>query len=133
MVTKTSVKSVESREIKQKVRGKVDYEIFGKMTTHVLKTWTGYFEEVSNGSKTFEVRKADRDFKRGDRLQLMEWNPIDKVYTGRCLIVEITYYLPGGQFGIENEYCILGIKKRTFRESEFSKHLLIIEEDGKEF
>ncbi len=39
---------------------------------HELKTWSAYFNEVFMGHKTFEVRKADRDFKVGDKLILIE-------------------------------------------------------------
>ena len=37
---------------------------------HELKIWNEYFEEVFMGYKTFEVRKNDRDFKKGDTLIL---------------------------------------------------------------
>lgn len=75
---------------------------------HELKTWPIYFDAVADGRKTFEVRKADRDFQVGDTLILNAWKP-DWGYTGASLMRQITYVLPGGQFGIEDGYCVLGI------------------------
>lgn len=79
------------------------------MNLHELKTWPEYFKAVERGDKTFEVRKADRDFNVGDFLKLREWNPKKEAYTGKSVIRCITYILPGGQFGIEEGYCVLGM------------------------
>jgi len=61
------------------------------------------------GTKKFEVRKNDRNFKIGDNLQLKEINHKGE-FTGRYIIVAVTYILPGDQFGIEKDYCVTGIK-----------------------
>lgn len=79
--------------------------------THELKTWPEYFQSVWDGIKTFEVRKADRDFNIRDTLWLREWDPTTKEYTGRGCHGEITYILFGGQFGIEQGTCVIGFKK----------------------
>lgn len=65
---------------------------------HSLKIREEYFCAVNNGNKTFEVRKYDRDFRVGDCLAL---NEIDNngEYTGRHLVVRITYILA------DKEYC----------------------------
>ncbi len=79
------------------------------MKQHELKTWPDYFYRVFAGRKRFEVRKNDRDFQIGDTLILKEYDPETKTYTGRELYKEITYILKGGQFGIEEGYCVMSI------------------------
>jgi len=78
--------------------------------THELKTWPSYFNAVRNGTKTFEVRKADRPFKIGDTLLLKEYEPKSERYTGACVTKKISYILNGGQFGIESGFVILGLQ-----------------------
>lgn len=91
------------------------------MRTHELKTWPSFFAAVRDGSKTFEVRRNDRDFVVGDVLRLCEWDPCaDRVacsvlvrgvgdYTGLTHEMRVTYVLRGGEFGIEAGFCVLGI------------------------
>ncbi len=81
------------------------------MTKHELKTWPEYFFEVSTGKKKFEVRLNDRDFKVGDRVILNEWNPKLKKYTGLRYTFVILYILHGGNFGIEEGYCVMSFDK----------------------
>ena len=38
------------------------------MTTHTLKIQKQYADAVLNGTKTFEIRKNDRNFKVGDKI-----------------------------------------------------------------
>lgn len=78
--------------------------------THELKTWTEYFDAVLAGKKTFEVRKNDRDFHEGDILLLNKWDNVKNEYAGSQTAFTITYVLKGGQFGIEEGYCVLGLK-----------------------
>lgn len=77
---------------------------------HTLKTIQPYYEQVAKGIKTFEVRKADRNFKVGDMLVLQEWSE-ESGYTGGEIKCQITYLLSGGQFGIDKDYCVMGIKE----------------------
>lgn len=67
------------------------------MTVHILKVWPQYFQPLIESRKKFELRKADRDYKVGDELLLMEYIPDyeDPQYTGRSAEVEITYILDG--------------------------------------
>lgn len=75
-----------------------------------LKTWPEYYQQVIEGFKTFELRKNDRDFKRGSVLLLREWCPSKEDYTGRicsCLVLSV---LHGGKFGLDEDYCIMSIQ-----------------------
>ena len=75
---------------------------------HNLKILPKYFEAVKSGEKTFELRKADRDYKVGDWLHLREWNG---EYTGRYCYRKIKYIYKGtGEYGLAEGYWILGIK-----------------------
>lgn len=47
--------------------------------THELKILLPYYHEVAAFRKTFEIRKNDRDFKKGDDVKLIPWCP-DKGY-----------------------------------------------------
>lgn len=78
---------------------------------HALKTLPCYFEDILEGSKTFEVRKNDRPFATGDEIVLQEWNPEQSGYTGNEWYGIISYVMD------ETEYCkkgyvILGIKQK---------------------
>lgn len=83
---------------------------------HVLKTYPHFFNRVKSGQKTFEVRRHDRDFQVGDTLQLeyFENEPRSIVdvqpLSPEVVNVEVTYLLKGGQFGIDKDYCVMGIK-----------------------
>lgn len=46
------------------------------MAEHILKTVEPYFSLVASGDKTFEVRRNDRAFQKGDVLTLLD--------TSRC-------------------------------------------------
>lgn len=77
------------------------------MKIHELKLQQPYFEDVFRNKKKFEVRKNDRNFKVGDRLKLIEFpseNP-------RYVLKDIEYILEGGQYGIEKDYVVLGLKE----------------------
>lgn len=65
---------------------------------HALKTDIGYFDEVNEGYKTFEVRKNDRPFTPGDNILLQEWAPETKTYTGREWHGTITHILNNERF-----------------------------------
>lgn len=76
---------------------------------HELKTWKEYFEEVFMCRKTFEVRKNDRNFQKGDILILKEWDNEKQEYTGRQMARGVSYILNGGQFGIENGFVVMAL------------------------
>lgn len=71
---------------------------------HHIKLGESFFGEVERGEKTFELRKNDRDYKKGDILEMMEFK--DGKNTGRMVRVLVTYILT--EFaGLEEGYCIM--------------------------
>jgi len=81
------------------------------MKTHELKTINPFFESLWIREKTFELRKNDRDFQKGDILRLKEYYPETNTYGRREVKAKIGYILDGGQYGLEEGYCILSLKK----------------------
>ena len=77
-------------------------------STHLLKTWTEYFQEVWDGNKTFEFRKNDRDFKQGDTLTLAELDKATELFTGREIRANVTYVLKD-QMNVPEGYAILSL------------------------
>ena len=77
---------------------------------HRLKTIQPYFNEVELGSKTFEVRKNDRDFKVGDFMVLQEWELNGHFLTGNEVKTIITYVLDNPEY-CKEEYVIIGFAK----------------------
>jgi hypothetical protein len=75
--------------------------------THELKIWPRYFKAVLDGDKTFEIRKNDRGFGVGDTLDLQEFDPETKKYTGWCILRKITYITDYGQ---PEGQVVMGIK-----------------------
>jgi hypothetical protein len=79
--------------------------------THDLKVCTPFWEDLYNRRKTFDVRKDERDFREGDKLRLREWDPETDDYTGQWATFEVSYKLDGGSRGIEDGYCVLGVRR----------------------
>ena len=65
------------------------------MNLHQLKIWPEYFQPLIEGRKTFELRKADRDYRVHDEIWFQEFDPKTQAYTGREAMAEITYILDG--------------------------------------
>lgn len=86
-------------------------------TAHHLKTWPSYFAAVADGRKTFEARKADRDYRVGNTLVLKEWDPKTNQYSGREVRRTITYILTGPGFGVEAGHCILALASDNARSA----------------
>lgn len=80
------------------------------MKVHEIKLSKDYCDEVYSGEKTFEVRKNDRGYQKGDHISFI---PVDRLYGKAYHPVsekeyEITYVHSG--LGLENGYVVLGIK-----------------------
>ncbi len=57
------------------------------------KIWPKFFQSIIEGNKTFELRLADWECKKGDILILKEWDPEKKGYTGRTLEKAVNYVI----------------------------------------
>lgn len=85
------------------------------MKVHELKCWTQFFERILDGTKTFELRKNDRDFQVGDFLLLREYDPETQRYSGRLQYVRVPYILGSeehsivGQKALHPDYVILAV------------------------
>lgn len=88
--------------------------------THELKTLPTYWDAIQRGEKTFEVRRNDRGFQKGDELRLMRHNGMHSapllppgeysVYEQHYILRrKITYILAGGQFGIEPGFVVMAL------------------------
>ena len=91
---------------------------------HELKTDPGIFTAVAKGSKTFELRKNDRDFKVGDELLLKQTRysaeEMNKAYQGKPLeytgafwTVKVRYILHGPALGLKKGWCIMSVKEMS--------------------
>lgn len=75
---------------------------------HDLKIAPQYFDAVADGSKPFEVRFNDRNYKVGDTLLLREYVEEQGHYTGRTLDRLVTYVLDNKNF-CKEDLVILGL------------------------
>jgi len=78
---------------------------------HTLKAWPAAFRAVKNGTKTHEIRVADRPYAVGDSLLLHEWDNVTGAYTGYLCLVEVTFITPGGEWGLPDNLCVMSIRK----------------------
>lgn len=80
---------------------------------HELKVVKPYFHPIADGQKSFEVRRDDRGFQRGQVLWLREFAPNARSpreqYTGNATFARIDWILTGGQFGIESGFVVMAI------------------------
>lgn len=79
------------------------------MTVHTLKCWPEPFAALKSEIKSFEIRNNDRNFEVCDVLQLQEWNPIDRKYTGRELFRRVTLILSNPEFGVKPDYVVMAV------------------------
>jgi len=80
------------------------------MAHHLLKAHPEYFNAVKDGIKTFEIRKNDRNFNVNDTITLQYYDPETKEYGRESIDFTVPYMMLGGKFGLEEGYCILGMK-----------------------
>ena len=75
---------------------------------HQLKTIWNYYDSIVDGSKTFEVRKNDREFSVGDWVGLNALDVVTRKETQECLIARITYILDDENF-CKDGFVVLGL------------------------
>ena len=81
---------------------------------HELKILPNYFKAVISGEKSFEVRKNDRPFAKGDLLALNEFD--GQYYTGNSCLVYIDYILSDAEY-CKKDMVIMAIKPCEVRKS----------------
>jgi len=106
------------------------------MKLHELKIKAEYMQAIALGRKKFELRKNDRDYQEGDLIKfnviygkgLTVTNEYGFFYESKGVnfyksidlnseLYKITYVLKDvPQYGLDAEYCILGIKKLDLKE-----------------
>lgn len=89
---------------------------------HELKTLPNFFEGLFTGSKTFEIRKNDRNFQVGDFLWLREYDPAKSIYTGRSIRKRITYMT---NFAQQAGVVVMGLGIAPYEQAEQYGTLLV--------
>ncbi len=79
---------------------------------HKLKIHPLPFQAWIDGYKRSEFRKNDRKFKVGDTVELHEWDPKKKKYTGKALRSEILHIDDSVKYGIPKGYAVLCMSGR---------------------
>ena len=101
------------KETAKKLREKADEERMNNIPSasgesgqkvHQIRLGASFFEDACSNDKSFELRKNDRDYKKGDILELMEF--ADGRNTGRMVRKLVTYILED-YTGLEDGFCIM--------------------------
>ena len=108
--------------------------------THLNKALPEYWDALANGSKTFEVRYADRSYAVGDVLEihrathagLIQLEPPTVPPTPSPLLRRVTYVLPGGiSFGgrvlVDPSAVVMGLKDVMAQDQDAKADKLMIE------
>lgn len=90
---------------------------------HELKCESRFFTKVSEGKKTFELRKNDRDFQVGDYLALNETDRegSEDYYTGNSLIARVRYILDDKEY-VPEGYVAMGIALARIEYNDKTYH-----------
>jgi len=101
------------RETAKKLREQADEERMNNIPSasgengqkvHQIRLGASFFEDACSNIKSFELRKNDRGYKKGDILELMEF--ADGRNTGRMVRKLVTYILED-YTGLEDGFCIM--------------------------
>lgn len=79
------------------------------MKVHELKCVPEFYEGLEDGTKTFEIRRNDRDFHTGDVLIIRKFNKLlESTEFGSELIFKVTYVTT---FMQTEGFVVMGIKR----------------------
>ena len=80
---------------------------------HQIKLRDIFCKAVLNGDKNFEIRKNDRDYKKGDYVLFIPVNEYGVVFPHPIIekVYEITYVLSDSGWGMKDGYVVFGIKE----------------------
>lgn len=101
------------KETERKLRERADEERINNIPStssengqkvHQIRLGESFFEDACSNIKSFELRKNDRGYKKGDILELMEF--ADGRNTGRMVRKLVTYILED-YTGLEDGFCIM--------------------------
>ena len=80
---------------------------------HTLKIWEAQYHDVRSGDKSFELRKNDRGYQKGDTLVMEAYDSRQRTFfdhaTHPPIHAEVTYVLSGGMFGLHDNYVCMSI------------------------
>jgi len=82
---------------------------------HEIKILEGFANDIISGVKTFELRKNDRDYERGDWIKFTAIKGDSSEIYGHPInnkFYKITYVLNG--YGLRDGYVALGIQELDF-------------------
>ena len=97
---------------------------------HEVKCRYFDFEDMFYARKTFDLLENDKDFKAGDDIRYMEWDPEYGHCTGRFFQAEICYTI-SGENGLEDDYIIVGLTRIEVMRMDYvvqRKYLELVEE-----
>jgi hypothetical protein len=80
------------------------------MATHELKSWPSQFQAMWTGLKRAEFRRDDRGYQIGDLLELREWDPSLRQYTGFLLTARVTHLVRGPELEVPAGFVVLSIE-----------------------
>ena len=84
-------------------------------TVHVLKTLGTAWDAVQRGEKTFEVRRNDRFFQRGDIVRLQRLSDLHGGLQPKTQPLDrrIGWMLQGRQFGVEPGFVVFSLESEA--------------------
>ena len=101
------------------------------MKFHELKIKHCYLVDIARGIKTFELRKNDRDYQVGDLIRFIDERGADGIMlvSSDCKVKMVDYQVNENtlfrivyvlknveEYGLNKDYCILGIKRLKCEE-----------------